>query len=74
MRAGFTLSDPPNEGCRPNAIALAFSGNNRKFVPNENAIEQKLKQEHQHRIKILTTLWREIMPNPKEEEEINLNN
>ena len=43
MRAGFTLSDPPNEGCRPNAIALAFSGNNRKFVPNENAIEQKLK-------------------------------
>mgnify|MGYP003323263184 CR=1 FL=1 len=43
MRAGFTLSDPPNEGCRPNAIALAFSGNNKKFVPNENVIEQKLR-------------------------------
>ena len=43
MRAGFTLSDPPNEGCRPNAIALAFSGNNKKFVPNENATEQKLR-------------------------------
>ena len=39
MRAGFTLSDPPNEGCRPNAIALAFSGNNKKFVPKENEKE-----------------------------------
>ena len=43
MRAGFTLSYPPNEECRPNAIALALSGNNRKFVPSENAIEQKLR-------------------------------